>query len=206
MHINQFVNMHLFLFYWHFVCALETVEERVKKLLVTIFYPLLKLCVCIKKWEWKEIRKDSKLLVPSNVSLTSLFFLFCLSCLNRVNLLSALSQLILFLCLLTHNCLIYKRPFNIHSCLGDIRQTLRRRLEIYWLSVLLLVLVVWWATGGRRCKPVLAHTQDAFFQLLSIRFPVKAGSFFCRFTAIFPFGSNKYSTVLLIRSVLRHLL
>lgn len=47
------------------------------------------------------------------------------------------SHLILFQCSLTHHCLIYKRPFNIHVCLGDISQTLWRQLEIYWLCVLL---------------------------------------------------------------------
>lgn len=53
-----------------------------------------------------------------------------------VNLLSALSHLILFQSSPTHHCLIYKRPFNIHACLGDISQTLGRQLEIYWLCVL----------------------------------------------------------------------
>lgn len=58
---------------------------------------------------------------------------FGFGCEKRVNLLSALSQLILFQCSLTHHCLIYKRPFNIHTCPGDIRQALERQQEIYWL-------------------------------------------------------------------------
>lgn len=76
---------------------------------------------------------------------------FGFGCEKRVNLLSALSQLILFQCSLTHHCLIYKRPFNIHTCPGDIRQALERQLEIYWLFFFLPFLArvyLWWNRGN----------------------------------------------------------
>lgn len=88
-------------------------------------------------------RVKSKLFGLSNTSLCSTLAVsfhvarsFLALAVKTVNLLSALSWLILFQCSLTHHCLIYKRLFNIHVCLGDISQTLQRQPEIYWLCVL----------------------------------------------------------------------
>lgn len=118
-------------------------------------------CVCVCKHVCRNRERGEKIEAirpsPSNTAALwlHLFFFQCgenlsgISGENRVNLLSALSHLILFQCSLTHHYLIYKRPFNIHACLGDTGQTLRRRPEIYRLCVLFWFVSIcdriWWS-------------------------------------------------------------
>lgn len=111
--------------------------------LILCDYILLKMrCVCLSFGGWKE-KNPRHQASPTRTpcSIHELYRLvrrgaFGIGRENGVDLLSALSHLILFQRSLTHHCLIYKRPFNIHACLGDISQTLWRRPEIYWICVL----------------------------------------------------------------------
>lgn len=116
------------------------------------------MCVCVCVCRRGEKERKSKPLGLSDTSPCSTLAvsfragekLFGIGQENGVNLLSALSHLILFQCSLTHHCLIYKRPFNIHACLGDISQTLWRQLEIYWLLCAFPLCVYLQSNGKKR--------------------------------------------------------
>lgn len=138
---------------------------------------------------------------------------FGFGCEKRVNLLSALSQLILFQCSLTHHCLIYKRPFNIHTCPWDIRQALERQLEIYWLFFFLPFLArvyLWWNRGNVNLFHLIPirssfATQSPFFILLFPSLSLSAYIYFCLSGSVFPscvfseaFLSHKYRNISLM--------
>lgn len=137
---------------------------------------------------------------------------FGFGCEKRVNLLSALSQLILFQCSLTHHCLIYKRPFNIHTCPGDIRQALERQLEIYWLFFFaiscscLFVMESWkHKLVSSDSDTVVIRNSISVHSFIFVSLSLSAYIYFCLSGSVFPscvlseaFLSHKYRNISLM--------